>query len=157
MSKVFEKFLAVVTEAEKRFDQHLKRMQEMNRLIFEYENLSVSTYQNMYDIIGHSTYQPTENTNNDTLLLFNAQENQELKSEFDKLVFVSNPFSNMKLWLKFQLYEIESLFECMERRKQLQKIYEQAMDQAQSSLEELSKLERGEMTMATWWKSKATI
>jgi|LakMenEpi03Aug12_release.lakeMendotaPanAssembly.Ray.scaffolds.fasta_scaffold985309_1 hypothetical protein len=91
----------------------------MNQLIFEYENLSVSTYQNMYDIIGHSTYQPTENTNNDTLLLFNAQENQELKSEFDKLVFVSNPFTNMKLWLKFQLYEIESLFECMEQRKQL--------------------------------------
>lgn len=67
---------------------------------------------------------------------------------------MSNPFTVLKLWMKFELYEIDSLLECNLRRKDIQKVYDQNMDTASSNLEELMKLERGEMTLGTWWKSK---
>jgi hypothetical protein len=69
----------VITESEKKFDLNQKRMQDLNKLLFEYEELSVDCYQSISELSDHDTL--------DYKKLFNADENHMLKSEFDKLVY----------------------------------------------------------------------
>ncbi len=54
-------------------------MQDLNKLLFEYEELSVDCYQSISELSDHDTL--------DYKKLFNADENHMLKSEFDKLVY----------------------------------------------------------------------
>ena len=58
-------------------------MQDLNKLLFEYETLSVDCYQSISELSVHNT-----TTTLDNRMLFNADENHLLKSEFDKLVYV---------------------------------------------------------------------
>jgi len=69
----------VIRESEKKFDLNQKRMQDLNKLLFEYEVLSVDCYQSISELSDHDTL--------DYKKLFNADENHLLKSEFDKLVY----------------------------------------------------------------------
>ena len=44
MKNFLTKFIKILFETEKRFDQNSKRMQKFNELLYEYENLSIKTY-----------------------------------------------------------------------------------------------------------------
>ena len=115
-------------------------------MLFEYENLSIESYEVPY--LGNEN-------ENQSFLLFNAPQNQSIKSEFSEIESsMANPFKVLKLWLQYEIYEIDALFECFTKRKEVQKCYDNCMDVAQSKLGELNKLESGEMTLNTWWKSK---
>lgn len=54
----------------------------------------------------------------------------------------------------YELYEIEAMFECFARRREIQKVYDSTLERVHSFLEEMNKLERGSMTLGTFWKSK---
>lgn len=44
MRKLLDKFIVMISEAEKKFELNIKRMRELNKMIYEYENLSVESY-----------------------------------------------------------------------------------------------------------------
>lgn len=44
MKRLYEKMIGVVVEAEKRFESNCKKLQELNKLLYEYENLSMEIY-----------------------------------------------------------------------------------------------------------------
>lgn len=75
----------MLLDAERKFDLNVKRMDELNKLIFEYENLSMETYNQtevLKDVITHreterTVYQPKEQQ-----LLFNDPSNEHIKKEF---------------------------------------------------------------------------
>lgn len=155
--KLFDKFEIMISEAEKKFDLNIKRVKQLNQMIFEYEHLSVESYahiENKY--LGNNSFNLKQETSNN-FLLFNSTENQEVKAEFDQMDSeMSNPFRVLKLWMRFELYEIHALQECYLKRKEVQKVYDSAMDTASSNLEEIIKLERGDL-MNTWWRTKDQI
>ena len=48
------------------------------------------------------------------MLLFEHEDNKQLKSEFDVLMSkLVNPFTLMRRWLKFELLELEAIFEAI--------------------------------------------
>lgn len=110
--KVFlNKFIKVIAEAEKKFDLNSKRMQDLNKLLYEYENISLESYSpsmNQYEgKIKKNTQSKSEQA---LLLLFENPNNIEIKKEFDKVMAeVLNPFIKMRLWLEYEILEIEAL------------------------------------------------
>lgn len=58
----------------------------------------------------------------DEQLLFQNQNNASLKSDFDNLPnTLTNPFINVKMWLKYEVLEIEAIMESIEKRHELEK------------------------------------
>lgn len=53
-------------------------------------------------------------------LLFENSKNQCLKKDFDNLQGnVANPFTGIKMWLKYELLEIDAMHEAIEKRNEL--------------------------------------
>lgn len=47
MRKLLEKFVSIISESEKKFELNILRVKELNKMLFEYENLSIETYQDL--------------------------------------------------------------------------------------------------------------
>jgi hypothetical protein len=54
------------------------------------------------------------------LLLFENPDNLEVKTEFDQVMAeVINPFSNVRLWLMYEVLEIEAMQETFDKRRKV--------------------------------------
>ena len=54
--------------------------------------------------------------------MFQNTKNTELKADFDNLPnSLTNPFINVKMWLKYEILEIEAILETIEKRHELEK------------------------------------
>ncbi len=74
----------MIIDTEKKFDANNKRMQDLNKLLYEYENLSVEAYSpaaNKY--LGNVSSNKTNLAEQTALLLFENPNNLEIKKEFD--------------------------------------------------------------------------
>lgn len=47
-----------------------------------------------------------EKEENDKLLLFNNPDNEQLKLDFEALETLKNPYTELKLWMMYEGYEI---------------------------------------------------
>jgi hypothetical protein len=57
MRKLIEKFITLISESEKKFDLNIKRMKDLNKMVFEYENISAEIYQNTdNEYLGRNSY-----------------------------------------------------------------------------------------------------
>ena len=62
---------------------------------------------------------------NTKFLLFNNPENKEMRETMDGLYAnQKNPYTELKLWVMYETYELEALIEVIRKRKQLQKVYD---------------------------------
>lgn len=53
----------MLLDAERKFDANVKRMEELNKMIFEYENLSMETYNQaevLKDVVTHRATEKCE-------------------------------------------------------------------------------------------------
>lgn len=55
---------------------------------------------------------------------------------------LTNPFTKMRLWLKFELLELETIFDALNARSQIEKVYVDRKDELDDEIKNLSKLER---------------
>ena len=72
MKNYLDKFMRVIVESEKKFDISSKNNKILNKLLYEYETLSLETYA-----------PKGVNKNVSDLLLFENPDNFEIKNEFD--------------------------------------------------------------------------
>ncbi len=71
-------------------------MKDLNKLLYEYENISLEAY--------------APKLGKKDLLLFENPDNIDVKVEFDLVMArVVNPFTNLKYWLQYEILEIEAL------------------------------------------------
>ena len=100
MKTWLETFTALVQEQEKKFDAVNKNLQKFTSMLFEYESLSVETY-NPHD----NTYLGTPlKVKEESLHLFDNPENQDLKAGFSSVIqTVVNPFKEMRMWLRHEI------------------------------------------------------
>ena len=61
----------------------------------------------------------------------------------------------MRHWLKFELLELETIFEALNARSQIEKTYVARKDALKDELEILSKMERNEFSLSTVFLSDA--
>jgi hypothetical protein len=77
-------------------------------MLYEYETLSVETYQTKDNAYLGTPLRVTE----ESLFLFDNPTNEDLKHNFSKVFStVVNPFKEMRLWLTHETLEIDSLCE----------------------------------------------
>lgn len=65
-----------------------------------------------------------------------------------------NPFTKVRLWLMYEVIEIEALQETIYKRRQVLKTYRTTIEKVQDNFSELAKIKRGEYTLGTFYKSK---
>lgn len=144
MKTLLQRFVKIIQDAEARFELSQTRLKDLNKLLYEYENLSLEAY--------------APSLNKRDLLLFENPDNIEVKTEFDLvLAAVVNPFTGLKLWLQYEILEIEALQECFQRRKQIQQSYKSTVERVQSALNELQRLQRGQFTFSSLLKNKEQV
>lgn len=91
-------------------------MTSLNKFFYEYEKLSADCYSlNSKKFLGSNEYNKQTMVDPSSLLLFESESNAELRTEFESVLgHLTNPFTKMRLWLKFELYELEAIFEAIQ-------------------------------------------
>ena len=68
-----------------------------------------------------------------------------------------NPFTKVRLWLYYELLEIEALLETFKRRKIVQQNYKNTISKVESNIDEMQKIENGKYTFSTFYRSKEGV
>ncbi len=71
------------------------------------------------------------------------------------LGLLTNPFTKMRLWLKFELLELEAIFEAMQERSKIERSYLGKLEFLNSELESLEKIERNQFSLSSIFLSGA--
>jgi hypothetical protein len=66
---------------------------------------------------------------------------------------IQNPYTELKLWMMYEIFEITALQEMIQKRREIQKVYDSTVTNTHTKIEKLETLERGGMTLNTFWKS----
>lgn len=107
-------------------------MRDLNKLFYEYENLSLEAYnpkKNRYQG-SNPKNQIREPKLQKDLLLFENSENEEVKTEFNYVMAdQGNPFSKVRLWLMYEVLEVDALQEAFAKRRQVLKTYRSTVQQ----------------------------
>jgi hypothetical protein len=81
-----------------------------------------------------------------------------LRKDFDSLCDnLTNPFTDIKMWLKYELLEIVAIHEAIEKRQELQKRRNNRHQKRIDDLKELSKLENEKFTLGSVFMNKQQI
>lgn len=71
-----------------------------------------------------------------------------MRQDFDALMSqLTNPFTLMRHWLKFEILELEAIFEALAQRNEIEKRFRDIVQKYQDGVEELRKLETGGLNM----------
>lgn len=63
---------------------------------------------------------PRQRGNEDHYKIFDAVENADISEELDNLPSkMKNPFSNMRRWLKFELLDLRSILQAIEKKNEM--------------------------------------
>lgn len=108
---MIEKFAVIIAEQEKQYNTQNKKVLELNEFLYEYEMMSMDVYSHASKEKVYSDEREQEENNK--LLLFNNPENAELKKDFEALETLKNPFTELKLWMMYEGYEIAAIFEAL--------------------------------------------
>ena len=78
-----------------------------------------------------------------------------LRKDFDSLCDnLTNPFTDIKMWLKYELLEIAAIGEAIEKRAELQKRRNNRHQKRIDDLKELTKLENEKFTLGSVFMNK---
>jgi hypothetical protein len=84
-------------------------------------------------------------------LLFENPANVAVRQDFDTLMSqLTNPFTLMRHWLKFEILELEAIFEALAQRNEIEKRFRDILQKYQDGVDELSKLETGGLNMQSF-------
>lgn len=68
-----------------------------------------------------------------------------------------NPFTLMRHWLKFEILELEAIFEALSQRNEIEKKFRDLMQKFQEGSDDLRKLESGTLSFQSLISSKEQI
>jgi hypothetical protein len=63
---------------------------------------------------------------------------------------LTNPFTLMRHWLKFEILELEAIFEALAQRNEIEKRFRDILQKYQDGVDELRKLETGGLNMQSF-------
>lgn len=90
--------------------------------------------------------------------MFENPKNTSLKTDFDNLQrVVRNPFIDVKIWLKYEVLEIDAIMEVIEMRATLIKRRNTKNIKRIENMKELSNLENDKFTLGSVFKSRDQI
>lgn len=91
-------------------------------------------------------------------MLFENPDNVEIKEEFNQVMAMYvNPFTKMRLWLVYEVLEIEALQETFEMRRSIQSVYKKTCQSVEAQMNELESLERGSYTLNSLLSSNEAV
>jgi hypothetical protein len=83
--------------------------------------------------------------------LFENPANVAVRQDFDTLMSqLTNPFTLMRHWLKFEILELEAIFEALAQRNEIEKRFRDILQKYQDGVDELRKLETGGLNMQSF-------
>ena len=83
--------------------------------------------------------------------MFENPANVEVRKDFDTLMSqLTNPFTLMRNWLKFEILELEAIFEALAQRNEIEKRFREILQKYQDGVDELRKLETGGLNMQSF-------
>jgi hypothetical protein len=83
--------------------------------------------------------------------LFENPANVAVRKDFDTLMSqLTNPFTLMRNWLKFEILELEAIFEALAQRNEIEKRFREILQKYQDGVDELRKLETGGLNMQSF-------
>ena len=78
-----------------------------------------------------------------------------MKEDFDNLQnSITNPFTNVKVWLKYEVLEIDAVLEAIEKRGELEKRRNARQSKRMDDLKELNNLENDKFTLGSVFMSR---
>ena len=87
--------------------------------------------------------------------LQNSMAGNEKLEDWDKLTEkMQNPFTIMRRWLKFEIYDLESILEAVERSADMEKRKISKVKQRNSDMEEMRSMKDGKDTFRSFFRSK---
>ena len=159
MQSFLTKFIEYIQIMHKKYEENLSRSTSLNKFLYEYELHSVLTYSpkvNTY--LGSKDNLPDKQQLPEEQLLFENTKNQSLKEDFDNLQnSITNPFTNVKVWLKYEVLEIDAILEAIERRGELEKRRNSRQIKRMDDLKELNNLENDKLTLGSMFMSRDQI
>lgn len=86
--------------------------------------------------------------------MFQSKNNQHLKEQLDELQHTQvNPYSNYKMWLRYEQLDIEAICEAIEKRGELEKKKYAKQVKLADEVETRIKIKEGRSTMKTFYMS----
>ena len=83
--------------------------------------------------------------------MFENPANVAVRKDFDTLMSqLTNPFTLMRNWLKFEILELEAIFEALAQRNEIEKRFREILQKYQDGVDELRKLETGGLNMQSF-------
>jgi hypothetical protein len=91
-------------------------------------------------------------------LLFENPKNKELKMKFDTLQKdLTNPFTLMKHWLKYEVLDLEALLEVINKRADLERKLSVEIKIMRDNISELIRMEKGSFAISTMFNNKDQV
>jgi uncharacterized protein Usg len=91
-------------------------------------------------------------------LLFENPDNQELKQKFDTLhKDLTNPFTLMKHWLKYEILDLEAILEIISKRSDLERKLNVEIKTMRDDFNELCRMEKGSYTLSTMFNNREKV
>ena len=140
----------------KKYEEDLSRATSLNKFLYEYELHSVLTYSpKMNTYLGSPDNLPDKSQLPEEQLLFENTKNKSLKEDFENLQNqITNPFTNVKVWLKYEVLEIDAILEAIEKRAELEKRRNARQAKRLDDLKELNNLENDKFTLGSVFMSR---
>ena len=136
------RFIEYIIIMQKKYEENNLKSASLNKFLYEYELHSVLTYSpkvNTY--LGNPANLPNRKDLPEEQLLFENSKNVGLKTDFENLSNnLTNPFTDIKMWLKYEILEIDAMTEAISKRSELQKRRNNRHQKRIDDLKELSKL-----------------
>ena len=159
MQTFLNKFIEYISIMHKKYEENNARASSLNKFLYEYELHSVLTYSpkiNTY--LGSKENLPEKSQLPEEQLLFQNTKNADLREDFDNLPKnLTNPFINVKMWLKYEVLEIEAILESIEKRHELEKRRSARHQKRIDDLKELKNLQHDKLTIGSIFMSKDQI
>ena len=108
---------------EQEFEQSLVNSQMMNSMLGTYETNLIDSYGDGQRR-GRKRAQQTAfvSDQDDHYMIFDAVQNAETRTQLDTLPSkMTNPFTVMRRWLKFELLDLKAMLEAIEKKNEMEK------------------------------------
>lgn len=64
-----------------------------------------------------------------------------------------NPYTNLKMWLRYEMLDIDAIIEAIDRRSAIEKIKKELLKKLDDEQKQSNKIKDGKMTFSTFYKN----
>mmetsp|Transcript_40904 Transcript_40904/g.53590 ORF Transcript_40904/g.53590 Transcript_40904/m.53590 type:complete len:179 (-) Transcript_40904:356-892(-) len=141
------------------FEHAVVSSQQMNGMLATYEATLLENYGssgiNKRRMSARETGNGTARATDDHYLIFDPDENAEVRSELENLPSkMQNPFSNMRRWLKFELLDLRAILQAIEKKNEMDNRRKDRIRKRDNDKETLQMMREGKKTLRTLFMSK---